>query len=379
MSERVDTVVIGAGVIGAAAAWHAAAHGRTLLLEAHALLHDRGSSHGGSRIFRHAYEDRAHVRLAVAADALWQQLEGESGERLLHRVGGLDLGDASNLELTAIEGALRAEGRPVARLGAAEIRARFPAFAVGDEVEALYQADAAVIPATRALATLLRSAVARGAELRDRTPVISIEPLPDGVRVHLPAGVVEGARLVVAAGPWLARLLPGVLPPLRVEEQQVVYLKVARNLPWHTPGRMPLFIDRRGGIYGFPLFEMPHALKVSDHQGAPEIDVDARPDRWDPARTAATVAAAHALLPHLEAEAFAVERCLYTKTPDERFLLDRHPEHPQLVVVGGGSGHAFKFGPLLGGMAADLARGEPIPSEAAMFALTRFLPRWRSR
>jgi monomeric sarcosine oxidase len=372
MSERVDTVVIGAGVIGAAAAWHAAAHGRTLLLEAHALLHDRGSSHGGSRIFRHAYEDRAHVRLAVAADALWQQLEGESGERLLHRVGGLDLGDARNLELTAIEGALRAEGRPVARLGAAEIRARFPTFALGDEVEALYQADAAVIPATRAVATLLRSAVARGAELRDRTPVIGIEPLPDGVRVRLPAGVIEGARLVVAAGPWLARLLPGVLPPLRIEAQQVVYLRVGREHAAHAPGRMPLFIDRRGGIYGFPLFEKPHALKVSDHQGAPEIDLDDRPVGWDEARTAATVAAARALLPHLSAEVVGVEQCLYTKTPDERFLLDRHPEHPQVVVAGGGSGHAFKFGPLLGKMAADLSRGVALPPDAAPFALARF-------
>jgi glycine/D-amino acid oxidase-like deaminating enzyme len=312
------------------------------------------------------------VRLAVAADAAWQALEAESGERLLHRVGGLDIGDASNRELANIEAALRAEARPVERLSAREIRSRFPAFAVGDEVEALYQLDAAVVPATRAVATLLRGAAARGALLRDRTPVTAIFPHADGVRVQTPNGALEAARVVVAAGPWLARLLPGVLPPLRIEEQQVVYLKVAERADWHAPGRMPVFIDRRGGIYGFPLFELPHALKVSDHQGAPEIDLDSRPERWDPARTAATVAAARALLPHLEEEAFAVERCLYTKTPDERFLLDRHPENPQLVVAGGGSGHAFKFGPLLGMMAVDLARGAAIRPEAAMFRLARF-------
>ena len=372
MAERVATLVVGAGIIGAAAAWHAAAEGSTLLLEQHALLHTAGSSHGGSRIFRHAYEDRAHVRLAVAADEVWQALEAESGEHLLHRVGGLDIGDATNAELSNIEAALRAEGRPVTRMGAHEIRSRFSAFAVGDEVEALHQADAAVVPATRAVATLLRSAAARGAQLRDHTPVTAISPHADGVRVETPNGAVEAARVVVAAGPWLARLLPGILPPLRIEEQQVVYLKVAAHAAWHAPGRMPLFIDRRGGIYGFPLFELPHALKVSDHQGAPEIDLDARPESWDPARTAATVAAARALLPHLAGEAFAVERCLYTKTPDERFLLDHHPEHPQLVVAGAGSGHAFKFGPLLGLLAADLSRGRSLPRDAAMFALARF-------
>jgi monomeric sarcosine oxidase len=371
MPERFETLVIGAGVIGAAAAWHAAGHGRTLLLEQHPFLHDRGSSHGGSRIFRHAYEDRGHVRLAIAADALWQQLEAESGERLLHRVGGLDIGEAASAELAAIEGALRAEGRPVERLGAAEIRARFPPFAVGAEVEALYQSDAAVIPATRAVATLLRSAAARGASLWERTPVTRIEPLAEGVRVHTAVGAIEAVRVVVAAGPWLARLLPG-LPPLRIEEQQVVYLRVGSHLAEHAAGRMPLFIDRRGGIYGFPLFEKPHALKVSDHQGAPEVDLDHRPPDWDAARTAATVAAARALLPHLSAEVIGVEQCLYTKTPDERFLLDRHPEYPQVVVAGGGSGHAFKFGPLLGAMAADLSRGLALQPEAAMFSLSRF-------
>jgi len=370
--ERYDAIVLGAGVIGAAAALRLAGRGRTLLLERHAFLHERGSSHGGSRIFRHAYEDVDHVRLAVAADAAWRALEEASGERLLHRTGGLDLGAAGRGDLDAIEGALRAVGRPVERFGGAEVRARFPAFAVGDDVEALYQPDAAIVPATRAVATLLREAAALGAELRDREPVAAIHVGAHGVEVVTAAGRYAADALVVAAGAWLADLLPDLALPLHVEQQQVLYLRVGADARPFAPGRMPLFIDRRGGIYGFPLFDRPHAVKVSDHEGAPTIELARRSFDVDPQRAAATVAAARRLLPGLTAEIVEAQTCLYTKTPDERFLLDRHPDHAHVVVAGGGSGHAFKFGPLLGEIAADLARGGATPHPIGAFALARF-------
>ncbi|MBW6455680.1 MAG: N-methyl-L-tryptophan oxidase [Trueperaceae bacterium] len=378
--QRFDTIVIGAGVIGAAAAWRLAGRGRTLLLEQHAFLHEAGSSHGGSRIFRHAYEDREHVRLAVAADALWGELEAATGERLLHRCGGLDLGAAGHGELDAIEVALSAEGRPVERLVGATVRARFPAFGVGDDVEALYQPDAAIVPATRAVATLLRAAAAEGAALRDREPVRAIRAGADGVEVVTAVARYAAERLVVAAGPWLAGLLPELELPLRVEQQQVLYLRVGADARAFAPGRMPLFIDRRGGIYGFPLFERPDAVKVSDHEGAPTIRLEERSDRIDPDRAAATVAAARRLLPGLDGELVGGQTCLYTKTPDERFVLDRHPEHPRVVVAGGGSGHAFKFGPVLGEIAAELACSEG-PAEGATdhpiggFAIARMVAR----
>ena len=362
--QHFDTIVIGGGVIGAAAAWRLAGRGTTLLLEQYAFLHEAGSSHGGSRIFRHAYEDREHVRLAVAADALWGELESVTGERLLHRCGGLDLGAVGRGELDGIEEALRAEGRSVERLDGAAVRARFPAFGVGDDVEALYQTEAAIVPATRAVATLLRAAAAEGAVLRDREPVHAIAAAADGVEITTAVGRYGAARLVVAAGPWLTGVLPELALPLRVEQQQVLYLRVGADARAFAPGRMPLFIDRRGGIYGFPLFERPDAVKVSDHEGAPTIRLEDRSDRIDPERAAATVAAARRLLPGLAGELVGGQTCLYTKTPDERFVLDRHPEYPRVVLAGGGSGHAFKFGPLLGDIAAELATREG-PAERA--------------
>lgn len=370
--ERFDTIVLGAGVIGAAAAMRLATRGRTLLLERYAFLHERGSSHGGSRIFRHAYEDVDHVRLAVAADDAWMALERSSGERLLHRTGGLDLGSAGSADLDAIERALRAVGRPVERLGGAEVRDRFPAFAVGDDVEALYQPDAAIVPATRAVATMLRTAAASGAVLLDRAMVTDILPSAHGVEVVTSAGRYAADALVVAAGAWMAELLPGLALLLHVEQQQVLYLRVGADARTFAPGRMPLFIDRRGGIYGFPLFDRPHAVKVSDHEGAPTIDLAARSFDVDPVRAAATVDAARRLLPGLSAEIVEAQTCLYTKTPDERFLLDRHPDHAHVVIAGGGSGHAFKFGPVLGEIAADLATTGATAHPIGGFTLARF-------
>ena len=376
--QRFDVIVIGAGVIGAAAAWRLAGRASTLLLEQHPFLHELGSSHGGSRIFRHAYEDREHVRLAVAADGLWGELEAATGERLLHRCGGLDLGTTGLGEIDAIEAALRAEGRPVERLDGAAVRERFPAFGVGDDVEALYQPDAAIVPATRAVATLLRAAAADGAVLRDREAVLRIDAAADGVEVTTSRGRYGAERLVVAAGPWLAGVVPELALPLRVEQQQVLYLRVGRDARAFTPGRMPVFIDRRGGIYGFPVFERPDAVKVSDHEGAPTIRLADRSERIDPERATATAAAARRLMPGLDGERVGGQTCLYTKTPDERFVLDRHPEFAQVVVAGGGSGHAFKFGPVLGEIAASLALAagptqRATPHPIAAFALGRWV------
>jgi sarcosine oxidase len=366
-----DAIVLGAGVIGASAARALAARGRTLLLERHAFLHDRGSSHGGSRIFRHAYADADHVRLAIAADDAWQALERDAGERLLHRCGGLDFGGPGSPEIAAIEASLVSAGSPVERLAPADVRRRFPAFAIDDDTETLFGASAAVVPATRAVATLLREAAAAGAELRDHEAALAWRSHEGGVEVTTARATYRAERLVIAAGPWLGEVAADLHLPLRIEQQQVLYLRVERDAHLHVPARMPLFIDRRNGIYGFPLFDLPHALKVSDHSGAPAIaSADARITLAD-ARTTATVAAARRLLPALAAEVLEAASCLYTKTPDEFFVLDRHPRYEQVVLAGGGSGHAFKFGPLLGEIAADLAHGVRVAQPIAAFAATR--------
>lgn len=369
--QTFDTIVVGAGVAGAAAAYHLVEHGRTLVLEQFDLLHERGSSHGGSRIFRHAYEDHRYVRLAVAADAGWLALEALTGERLLVRTGGLDIGSVTARELDEVEEALRAAGRAVERLSAAQVAERFPAYRLDDDQEALHQADAGILPATRCVATMLRAAASAGATLHSRERVVRIRPVHDGVEVETDRGRYGAARLVVTAGAWLAAVLADLSLPLHVEQQQVLYVRVHDGRAF-APGRMPLFIDRRCGVYGFPLFERPDAIKISDHQGAPTIDLDERDDRIDPVRAADTIARARSLLPELGDDLLDAQTCLYTKTPDEHFVLDRHPEHPQIVLGGGFSGHGFKFGPVLGEILTDLATRGRTEHDTGLFSATRF-------
>lgn len=371
-----DSIVIGAGVIGASAALHLAESGSTLLIERFDFLHERGSSHGGSRIFRHAYGETHHVRLAQAADQTWQALEARTGERLLLKTGGLDIGFADSTQVAAVCEALTAAGSHYELLDGAEASRRFPAFALDEGSQVVYQPDAGILPATRAVATVLRAAAASGVELLDGVNVIALRPSSDAVEVRTERGTFSAGRVVVAAGPWLGRLVPELGLPLKVIKQQVLYLKVANRSRDFAPYRMPVFIDHRskptGEIYGFPLFEQPHAVKVGDHAGAQPADPDSRSFELDGAWAVRTAATAKRLLPGLSGEIASGVTCLYTKTPDEHFVLDRHPRHPNIVLAGAGSGHAFKFGPVLGEAAAELATRGASRFDLSHFALARF-------
>lgn len=367
-----ESIVIGAGIIGAGAALHLAAHGPTLLIERFEFLHERGSSHGGSRIFRHAYEDETHVRLARAADEAWCAIEERTGERLLVRTGGLDILRAGSKVAADIAAALTAAGSAFELLSGSEASRRFPAFALDDDSEVVYQPDAGITPATRAVATLLRAAAAMGATLREREVVTEVRATADGVEVKTDRGAYSATRVVVAGGPWLGRLLPELQLPLRVIKQQVLYLRIRDGAREFAPYRMPVFIDRRDGeIYGMAAFELPHAIKVGDHAAALPTDPDTRGFELEAELAARTAASSKALMPGLTGEIVSGVTCLYTKSPDERFIIDRHPEHAQIVLAGAGSGHAFKFGPVLGEAAASLALGLGSPHDISQFSLAR--------
>lgn len=367
-----ESIVIGAGIIGASAALHLAAHGPTLLIERFEFLHERGSSHGGSRIFRHAYEDEGQVRLARAADEAWRQIEERTGERLLVRTGGLDILKVGSPIATDIASALTAAGSPFEVLSGQETRNRFPAFQLADDDQAVYQPDAGITPATRAVATLLRATAAMGATLRERETVTGVRAVNGGVEVTTDKDTYSAARVVVAGGPWLGQVLPDLGLALRVIKQQVLYLRIKDGAREFAPYRMPVFIDRRvGEIYGMAAFELPHAIKVGDHAAAIPTDPDTRGFDLEQELAERTAATTKALMPNLTGEIVSGITCLYTKTRDERFIIDSHPEHPQIVVAGGGSGHAFKFGPVLGEAAAGLALGTGSPHDISRFTLAR--------
>lgn len=369
--ERFDVIIIGAGIAGSAAAYRLASHTKVLLLEQFDFLHTLGSSHGGSRIFRHAYEDARYVRLAVAAQKGWRRLEGDADERLLFTTGGLDVGSQGGEELAAIAGALRAAERPFERLDAKEVGRRFPAVRLSEDQEAVFQPDAGILAATRCLNAMQRTAAVMGVVLRDREGVTRLEVHPDHVEVRTEHERYAADRLVITAGPWLGEVLVDLELPLHVEQQQVIYLRV-ENAPHFAPGTLPVFINYDTGVYGFPLFEGPTAIKVSDHSGAPTIFLDERRFDLDQRVAEATIRRVQRFLPEVTSELIHFETCLYTKTPDEHFILDTHPAFDHVVVAGGFSGHGFKFGPVLGEILADLALEGRSSFDLSLFGLNRF-------
>jgi sarcosine oxidase len=364
--ERVEVAVVGAGLMGSATAWALAAAGvPALLLEQFGLGHARGSSHGATRIFRLSHPEPGYVEMAVRAARAWTRLAREAGEELVVTTGGLDAGPAaSDCAL-----ALRECGVDHNWLTAGQVRDRFPGIAVRPGERMLFQPDSGVCLADRAVAALQRLASRNGASVRAQTPVLGIEPQGDHVVLRTPAGEISARVAVVTAGAWAGGLLAGALPAvprLTATLQQVRYFAPRDGSgPWPTLIEWP---DARPCWYVVPMVAGAPGVKVAAHVPGRVIDPRDGPfGDVDPAleNQAADYVRDH--LPGLEPAGLGPETCLYTMTADEDFVLDRSGP----VVVGGGcSGHAFKFGPLLGEMLADLAVGKE-PAMAERFSLRR--------
>jgi monomeric sarcosine oxidase len=368
-----DVIVLGAGVAGSATAYQLAKQKKkVLLLEQFDFLHKFGSSHGGSRIFRHAYEDQRYVNLAQAADDLWMQLEKDADEKLLTRTGGLDIGAADSHDLIAIQQALTQASRPFEVLDAADAAQRFPAFQLQDDQVAIYQQDAGVLAATRCVNAMLRTAARYGAVLQSLEPVETLK-LGQDVEVTTAKGHYSAEKIVICAGPWLAKVMKELQLPLRIEQQQVLYVTV-NNGHLHTPNAMPLFInhDPATEVYGFPLFDHPTAIKISDHANAPTVELEQRTFDLTQPWGQHTIERAKSFLPNILGDLVHFELCLYTKTPDEHFILDLHPHHKNVAMAGGFSGHGFKFGPVIGEIMTDLVLGGKSQRDLSLFGVNRF-------
>jgi sarcosine oxidase len=339
--RRADVVVVGAGAMGSSAAWWLARRGRdVVLIERFEQGHVRGSSHGGTRIFRLAYVNPDYVRLAQEALPLWRELEDDAGEVLLEQTGGVDHGHPA--AVADIERALHAAGVTCARLSPDQAAERWPGMRF--DGDALVQPDAGRAHAGRTVAALQRRAAAHGAEVRFEEQVVAIE----GDRVRTTHDEYVAGTVVVAAGAWAPGLVAELLPPLRVSREQIFHFASDTD-DW------PSFIHYRDpAIYG--LFTPGQGVKVAEHHTghdtSPEPDV--RSFDIDPEGQARVEAYVAEWFPGLAPQPASAETCLYTTTPDEHFVLDRRGP---TVVASPCSGHGFKFTPVIGRMVADLADG----------------------
>jgi sarcosine oxidase len=356
--RRVGLIVVGGGAMGLATAWAAAPRAEVVLVERFDAGHDRGASHGGERIWRHAYTDPAYVEMALAAEEGWRRLESAAGRPLLHRVGCVEHGTGAPLD--ALARTAGAAGVATERLSAAEAARRWPALRFTSDV--LLQPAAGWVRAAEGLAVLGAEARRAGADLRFGVPArIEVDPGSGDARVRVTVGgdVLAAPAAVVTAGAWAPDLVAGLgvpLPPLVTTEEHVFFL--ARR-PETPPDGVPAFI-RWGdtSCYGLPATD--GTVKVGEHHTGTVTTGDTRTGARDPARIARIEAYAERWLPGLIPRVVASTTCLYTTTPTQDFVLDRVGP----VVVGAGfSGHGFKFVPEVGrrlaAMALDGAAGAP--------------------
>ena len=355
MTRDADIVVVGAGITGAATARALAQAGRgVLLVEQFEPGHDRGSSHGTSRIFRLSYPDQHFVRLAQGALQSWRELEAECEEQLVVWTGALDFGPV------ALENAraLAASGVRHELLTDGQVRARWPIAAEPGE-PILFHPDAGVILAGRAWDVLIAGAVDNGALLLPNLRVTGIREQRGSVRVTTSGEDIVARACVVAAGAWARSLLDGagVELPVIPTRETVTY--------FHLPGalELPPVIDdavpdpeehglRRPGLINYALAAPGRGLKAGLHHAGPPTDPDdpARPTRRS---CAGSRRGSRGATSQLEPDPIASETCIYTNTADESFVLERHG---RIVVASMCSGHGFKFAPFFGRTLAGLAR-----------------------
>lgn len=374
-----DAIVCGLGIMGSAALYQLARRGRRVLgIDRFTPGHDRGSSHGETRIIRLAYfEHPSYVPLVRRAYELWRELEVEAARSLLHVTGIAEIGPPNGSLVPGTLAAARLHDIPHELVKASDVMRRYPAFRLPPDYVGVLQPDGGFVEAEASIHALLTLARRYGAEIRSGVTIRAIEPGSDKARVLTDTAAIEADTAIVAAGPWTAALLPLAVPPLRVTRQVLGWFRPTATDAF-ARGQFPVFlIESAHGIhYGFPPHGAGHhgvGIKVAKHHHRDEAVDPERYDRTVSAEDEALIRAAIAdHLPDANGPLLAATTCLYTVAPDGDFIIDRLPGAPSVVVASPCSGHGFKFAPVIGEILADLADGLAPQHDIARFRLSRF-------
>ncbi len=372
-----DVAVIGLGAMGSATLYAAARRGlRVFGVDRYEPAHHRGSSFGESRLIRLAYfEDPSYVPLVREAYQRWRDLEVATGEQVLTMTGLIEAGFPGsplvmNSWRSSTEHNLRSE-----RLTAGEANARFPAFDLPDDWDVLFQRDAGALLPEKAIRLFVAGAKDRGARVRLNTRVISVEPLGDGVLVVLEDGErVEAGAAVVAAGAWIADLLPEIAANLRLTRQPQLWFQPLDAALVH-PERMPAFLFQTGAdvIYGLPNV-CGTGVKAASHLSGGDLATAEQPrGEVSPAEVEYLRAQLLRYVPAAAGTLVNSSVCVYTRSPDEHFVVGLHPDAPQIVIASPCSGHGFKFASVMGEVLADLAVDRMTDRPIGLFNVERLL------
>jgi len=374
--EKFDVIVVGAGSVGMAAGYELAKKGvRTLLLDAFDPPHTMGSHHGDTRIIRHAYgEGVQYVPLALRAQQLWEELAGLSGMTLFARTGVLGAGPLGSPFLAEMQVSAKQFSLPLEVMSAEEINERWKGMNLPDSFYGCYESNAGVLYSERCITAYRELATRQGAVLLTHTRVTDVQVEPDHVTVTTDQGTYRGEKLLLSAGAWNPALLRslGLQLPLVPTRKTVAWFAADEQL--YSSEKFPAFVFELedSTYYGFPSVDGT-GVKIGRHDGGHPID----PDQLD--RTFGTYPSdegdvrsfLEAYMPQAAGPLQQGRVCIYTLTPDEHFLIDRHPQHEHVVITAGFSGHGFKFASAIGEAASQLLTDGRSVHDLSLFTLNR--------
>ncbi|MCI0359680.1 MAG: N-methyl-L-tryptophan oxidase [Planctomycetaceae bacterium] len=356
-----DAIILGTGGVGSAAAFHLARRGAKVLgLDRFPAGHDRGSSHGETRIIRQAYfEHPDYVPLLLRAYELWRELEEESGVDLLHQVGLLQIGPPEGAVVRGVLQSAQLHGLAVESLSPDEVERRWPGFRVPAGMTGVYEAAGGYLRVERCVLAHLAAAKVRGAEFRFGSAVVVRRSIRSCVEVVTEAGeAYQASKLIITAGPWAPALLADLPISLQPRRKHVYWFR-ADDKSYHQVSGCPTFLyELPGGVYyGFPRID-DLGVKVAEHSGGQVVADPLHDSRaLDPADLGRVEAFLRAHLPGVSNSLQRHSVCYYTMSPDEQFIVDRDPRDQHTLFAAGLSGHGFKFTSVLGEALADLALG----------------------
>jgi sarcosine oxidase len=371
-----DAIVVGCGAVGSAALQHLASRGLKVLgLDRFAPPHDRGSSHGRTRMIRQAYfEHPDYVPLVLRAYELWHALEAAVGRTLYRETGLLQIGSAAGHVVLGVLASARLHGLAVDELSAAEVERRFPGFRCPSDLVGVFERRAGFLHVEDCIRAQLEIAVRHGAELRTDAAATAWRSEGEGIVVAGPGGPYHARHLIVTAGAWAAQLLARLDLKLLVRRKPQYWFAPRIPDAYRLDRGAPSFLYETadGVFYGFPIFG-PEGMKCAEHSGGATVDDPAQLardlDRADLARVERFLETG---LPNMTTTVVDHAPCMYTMSPDEHFIVDRYPGLPQVSFVAGLSGHGFKFAPVLGEALADLATDGRTSLPIEFLGLQRF-------
>lgn len=353
-----DVIVLGTGGVGSATAFQLAKRGcRVLGLDRFPGGHDQGSSHGHTRIIRMAYfEHPDYVPLLRRSYALWSELEARLGKQLYFPVGLLEVGPPDGIVIPGVLASAREHNLSLERLDETALRSRFPGFRLPDRCEAVFELNAGYLLVEECVLAHLAEAQRLGAELRVGESVVEWAADDAGVTVRTDKETYRAAKLVVTAGAWAGKLLAELGVNFQVRRKHLHWYRTAREVYWADRGGPCFFYEVPAGyFYGFPQLD-DRGVKLAEHTGGTVVDTPLHDDRSvEPADRLRVESFLAANMPHVLPQPAAHAVCYYTMSPDEHFVVDAHPRHPNVFFAAGLSGHGFKFTSVLGEILADLA------------------------